>query len=308
MKNVDCFSLLTSTLLEGYSTMCGHATIALGCFFIDTHDKSVFPRRSNLPYDPTTRETLLRLHVPCGVVHVGVPTLGTGELVKSDPSRPVTFSSVPSFASGMDVDVEIPDETMWVQLEMAGRNMVTVDIAFGGAYYAIVSAAELGFTRGIQAYPISEFDSCTRKLKGLLESRKDLFTHPSEHDLEYLYGVIVVEQLGTGSELGLCFFANQQVDRSPTGSGVCARVALSVAKGKLDLGQSVAYESLVSLDAPGNGFVGKATSRIKVQGENGRDWDCVQVEVSGKAFYTGAHSFVVEAGLDSLGEGVEVRG
>lgn len=289
--------------------MCGHATIALGRFFVDTHDLTVFPHRKNLAYDPERRETTLRLHAPCGVVHVRVPTLGQGDDAKSDASLPVSFTSVPSFVSALQVRVDVPSADQWPQLAEAGRGHLTVDIAFGGAYYAIVTASELGFPRGIRAYDLSDLDSATSKLKALLAPRTTLFLHPTSGDLEYLYGVIVVEQLGTGRELGLCFFADQQVDRSPTGSGVCARVALGIAKGELQLGQSVEYESLVSVDVPGSGFVGSATERVVVQGENGRsNIECVRVTVSGRGFYTGAQSFVLEAGLDGLASGFEVRG
>ena len=221
----------------------------------------------------------------------------------------MSFTSVPSFASALQVRVDVPPADRWKQLSLAGRDHLTVDIAFGGAYYVIVTASELGFPHGLRAYDLSDLDSATSRLKALLSSRTTLFLHPTSSDLEYLYGVIVVEQLGTGRELGLCFFADQQVDRSPTGSGVCARVALSVAKGELELGQSVEYESLVSLDAPGSGFVGSASERVVVQGENGRSSiDGVRVMVSGRGFYTGAHSFVLETGLDGLAEGFEVRG
>ncbi|KAF7793769.1 hypothetical protein EIP86_004890 [Pleurotus ostreatoroseus] len=285
---------------EGYSTMCGHATIALGRFFVDTHDPSVFPGREKLVYDADSQETLLRLHVPCGVVHVRVPTTGVGKDARSDGTRAVRFTSVPSFASAVDVRVDIPEDQRWTQLTAAGRAYVTVDIAFGGAYYAIVSASELGFDDGILAHDLRELDDATATVKALLAPCRELFAHPSERDLEYLYGVIVVEERGERRELGLCFFANQQIDRSPTGSGVCARVALSVAKRVLAVGDEVEYESLVSLDVPGNAFVGKAVSRTSGGG--------VVVEVGGRGFYTGAHCFLFETALDGFSDGFEVRG
>jgi trans-L-3-hydroxyproline dehydratase len=84
---------------DGYSTMCGHATIALGRFLLDTHDKTVFPNRDNVKYDPATKSATLKLHAPCGLLDVTVPVTIDGQ--KSDPSRPVTFVSVPSFATGI---------------------------------------------------------------------------------------------------------------------------------------------------------------------------------------------------------------
>ncbi|THG99944.1 hypothetical protein EW026_g2496 [Hermanssonia centrifuga] len=186
---------------EGYSTMCGHATIALGRFLIDAHDLSIFPRREQLKYDAEREETLLRLHAPCGVVQVRVPTLGSGQDARSDGTRRVSFKSVASFVSAIDVKVDIPESLRWTELKKAGRSFVTVDVSFGGAYYAIVSAEELGFERGIRAYPLSELSQATAVVKSLLRARKALFEHPSEEDLEYLYGVIIVEKLAQRKEL-----------------------------------------------------------------------------------------------------------
>lgn len=288
---------------EGYSTMCGHATIALGRFFVDTHDPLVFPGREKLFFDAERQETLLRLHAPCGVVQVRVPTVGTGQDARSDGSQAVSFTSVPSFASAVDVRVDIPEDQRWPQLRQTGRDFVMVDIAFGGAYYAIVPTAELGFEGGMLSHDLRELDDATTTVKALLVPRRELFVHPSERDLEYLYGVIVVEERGARRELGLCFFANQQIDRSPTGSGVCARVALGVAKGVLAVGDAVEYESVVSVDAPGNAFVGVAVGR----GGGGMS-ESVIVSVSGRGFYTGAHCFLFETALDALSDGFEVRG
>ncbi|KAJ7888792.1 proline racemase [Mycena leptocephala] len=252
---------------EGYSTMCGHATIALGRFLVDTHDLSVFPRRNMLKHDEATGLTSLRLHAPCGIVHLSVDT----DDGHSDPTRPVSFLGVPSFVTARDLEVEIPPSVQWKRLRDSGRSSVKVDIAYGGAFYALVSAVELGFPNGVRARDdatLAEFDEATATLKKFLYPRKELYTHPTEPDLEYLYSVMVVEPTPKG-EIGLCFFADQQIDRSPTGSCVMARVALAVEQGRLQIGESCDYES--------------------VKGPGG-----VIVKVEGKAFYTGAASFVVE--------------
>ncbi|PSR81120.1 hypothetical protein PHLCEN_2v6455 [Hermanssonia centrifuga] len=283
--------------------MCGHATIALGRFLIDAHDLSIFPRREQLKYDAEREETLLRLHAPCGVVQVRVPTLGSGQDARSDGTRRVSFKSVASFVSAIDVKVDIPESLQWTELKKAGRSFVTVDVSFGGAYYAIVSAEELGFERGIRAYPLSELSQATAVVKSLLRARKALFEHPSEEDLEYLYGVIIVEKLAQRKELGACFFADQQMDRSPCGSGVCACVALDLAKGNLGMGEEVVFESVVSMMmGQKGGFAGTAVERV-VCGLSGRVWPGCVVRVQGRAFYTGAHVFVAEAAEDELADG-----
>lgn len=263
--------------------MCGHATIALGRFLVDTHDLSIFPHRDKLPHDEATGVTTLRLHAPCGVVHVSVHT----DDGHSDATRPVSFLGVPSFVTARDLEVDIPPSVQWKRLRDAQRSRVKVDIAYGGAFYALVSAAELGFSAGLRGdvRTLAEFDEAAATLKQILAPRTELYAHPSEPDLEYLYSVMVVEETSPEGETGLCFFADQQIDRSPTGSCVMARVALAVDQGRRQIGEGREYESIVSVLHDGNGFRGTAVER----GPEG-----VTVKVEGRAFYTGAASFVVE--------------
>ncbi|KAI0691776.1 proline racemase [Cytidiella melzeri] len=289
---------------EGYSTMCGHATIALGRFLLDTADLNVFPRRDRLSYNKETRETVIRLHAPCGIVKICAPNASTGRSNnnKSDSTRRVSFTSVPSFVGGLNIIVEVPLELRWKALKDSDKEGVQVDICYGGAFYAVLTSKELGFSRGIRGCSLSELNEATKTIKDLLSGRKELYAHPSERDLEYLYGVIVTEQLAQKHELGLCFFAEQQVDRSPTGSGVSARVALAHAKGELTIGEEMMFESLVSLTGNGMGFVGKAVEEVALIQRDSKRLAGVCVAVSGHAYYTGAHSFVVEDG-DWLGNG-----
>jgi trans-L-3-hydroxyproline dehydratase len=130
---------------EGYSTMCGHATIALGRFLVDTHDLAVFPRRDSLVFDPESCTTKLLLHAPCGIVEVTVPVLGPGG--ESDPSRLVSFVSVPSFATSLNLPVSIPASHSWP--ELGSRTDVCIDVSYGDAFYALISASELGFASGL---------------------------------------------------------------------------------------------------------------------------------------------------------------
>ena len=287
--------------------MCGHATIALGRFLIDTQDNSIFPQRDSLPYDAAKGETLVRLHAPCGVVRVTVPTVFQGGSLRSDASRPVTFVSVPSFASARDVVVNVPDADRWPALGTNRPVQVRADVAYGGAFYAIVDVRDLGF-RGLigHGYTLRELDEATAAVKRLLGGRRELLRHPSEPDLEYLYGVIVVDENygGANESVGLCFFADQEVDRSPTGSGVSARVALAVARGRLGLGETAVFHSPVSVSSD-DGFTGTAVEEAALA--DGRAG--VSVAVGGRGWYTGAHAFVVEAekGKEGVAAGFLLR-
>ncbi|MBL8581299.1 MAG: proline racemase family protein, partial [Rhizobiaceae bacterium] len=104
---------------EGYSTMCGHATIALGRFAVD---QGLVP--------VTVPETVVNLQCPCGLVRVRVA-------VEDTPAGPVTgavsFESVPSFAFALDLVAEVP-----------GVGKVPFDIGYGGAFYALVDTGAIG--------------------------------------------------------------------------------------------------------------------------------------------------------------------
>ncbi|KAI9067370.1 Diaminopimelate epimerase-like protein [Trametes sanguinea] len=291
---------------EGYSTMCGHATIALGRFLVDTQDEEIFPRRKQVHFDETQGVCRLRLHAPCGVVEVTVPSLRYEGSVRSDPEREVRFISVKSFAAAVNLTVEIPEELRWQELRDAGKHTIKLDIACGGAFYVVVQERELGFAGVRNGVDLKRLDVATATLKQLVSARRELFRgHGLESDLEYLYGVIVVDE-GEGKKglggledgrIGVCFFAGQQIDRSPTGSGVSARVALARAKGLLNDGERVRFDSLLSADSTrtteltggaAGAFVGSAVPGGRVQ-------------VEGRAYYTGSCAFVVEDAFSRRG-------
>jgi len=281
---------------DGYSTMCGHATIALGRFLFDTHDRELFPARETIKYDSIANTAILKLHVPCGLLEVTVPTLQDGS--RSDPERPVSFLSVPSFATGIQVKVAIPKDHRWP--ELGGRDHVITDFSYGGAFFCIIPAVELGFPAGLSDIDFDAMNRATKLLKATINANPDLrhlFQHPELDDVSFLYSIIVVDQtMGksngkSGSETGLCYFADQEVDRSPTGSGVAARAALAYAKGDLTLGVPWEYHSLVSNATDGKGgFSGTVVEEVGIQ----KAFPLVHVKVEGFAYYTGSSTFVVE--------------
>lgn len=342
---------------EGYSTMCGHATLALGRVLIDTHDRTIFPRRADVPWDRARAEATLVLHAPCGLVRVTVPVSADGR--RSDPTRPVSFLSVPSFATGRDVVVAVPPALRWPELEE--RTEVRVAFAYGGAFTCLVSAEELGFggsgtggsaVGGGLRRPgrdlLEAYDRASRALKAVIHAgEKDVyrryFRHPEKPaERGSLYTVMVVDKAvgvpeggltsssssssspssspSRDAETGLCFFADQQIDRSPTGSVVAARAAYAYAIGELAMGQARTYHSLVSNSTEGGrgGFVGtvvdEVSPAVRPQHNHEREEEegeqeeqqllgpVVRVKVEGYAYYTGYHVFVVEK-EDPLGEG-----
>ncbi|KAK4945083.1 hypothetical protein LTR66_014431 [Elasticomyces elasticus] len=300
----------TRIIISGYPDLSGtllkQRAQAKRRFLVDTKDENVFPNRGKLKFDKLKETVTVRLHAPCGLVHVSVPVLDGG--ARSDPSQPVSFISADSFVTGVDVRVRVPSDLLWPELH--GRTSVIADFSYGGAFYCLVSAKELGFENGLSKLNMKAIDTATRNLKSAANNNSNMayiFEHPEHADLSFLYSVIVVDdQLGEplagsqSAESGLCFFADQQVDRSPTGSGVSARLVLAYAKGQLQLGESSTYHSLVSLHKHGSAaFVGTLVEDSSSQ--NVAPYPRVKTRVEGHASYTGASTFVVEAG-DVLGD------
>lgn len=293
---------------DGYSTMCGHATIALGRFLLDTHDPNVFPRRNEIKYDRRKGTAILNLHAPCGLLQVTVPVKGDGS--HSDPERSVTFLSVPSFATGLTVSISIPDELRWPELAPESKE-VCAGFAYGGAFFCLVEATELGFPEGLKGVKMEALSHVAKCLKTAITANSELaqyYEHPEEPRMSFLYSIIVVDDLvgggvaKPGSELGVCYFADQQIDRSPTGSGVAARVAHAYYTSSRDKEQPYTYHSLVSRLDLGPGFVGTIVEDLNPgKGLPGSTLSPVRVEVGGKAYYTGFSTFSVEK-EDPLGD------
>lgn len=287
---------------EGFSTMCGHATIALGRFLVDTHDTAVFPKRDALVVDKALAAVDLNLHAPCGVVRVRVPVIDGGH--KSDLSRPVSFLSTPAFATAIQLKVPISPEIRWPELR--GREHITLDVSYGGAFYAIVSAQELGFSQGLHEIDMGAISRCVQDLKPYLSARPEIraaVQHPRDDRLSFLYSIMIVDsEIGAtpadvaGAETGLCFFADGQIDRSPTGSCVSARMALAHAKGLRPVGQRWAYNSLVSNAFDTGMFNAEIVQECEITGGKGISSTGVVVKVEGQAYYTGTSTFVVEPG------------
>ena len=139
----------------------------------------------------------------------------------------VSFRNVPSFVSELDARVTVPD-----------LGEITYDLAFGGAFYAYVAGVALDDTSGLIRAGIA--------IKQAIEASRDI-SHPDDPDLGFLYGVIFTGQPEDpdNHSLNVCVFADGEVDRSPTGTGVSGRMAILYARGELDVHQPIRIESIV---------------------------------------------------------------
>ena len=175
---------------DGYSTACGHGTIALGAWAVETGRVTAAP----------DGQTDVTIDVPSGRVVARV--LCAGGAVES-----VVFRNVPAFAIARGVP--------------AGP--VRADVSYGGAIYASVAAADLGLT--VTPDHTGDLIAAGREVKRALEGTEAAL-HPSDDRLSGIYGTILWESVGELHQRNVTVFADGEVDRSPCGSGTSARLAL----------------------------------------------------------------------------------
>jgi len=239
---------------EGYSTMCGHATIAISKLAVESAWVEV-----------TEPETKLLIEAPCGVLTAFVT-------VKNGKAGSIRFLNVPSFVVELDAEVEV-----------RGLGKVKYDLAYGGAYYAFVDANALGIPCTPDYY--RELIQKGMDIKRAVAKSRTI-AHPLEPDLSFLYGTIFIGgpiSEGVDSR-NVCIFAEGEADRSPTGSGVSGRVAIHLKRGELAIGETMKIESIL-----GTRFDCKVVEEVQYQGI-----DAVIPEVRGTAYVTGKNEFLID--------------
>jgi proline racemase len=240
----------------GYSTACGHGTIALVTWALD---EGVVERREG--------ENHVVVDVPSGRIE-------TWAQVEGGKVRSVRFRNVPSF--------------VWAEgLDVGGRS---VDVAFGGAFYASLEER-------VDPVELPRLIELGRELKRAIEAEHDV-VHPLEPELRDVYGVIFWQEEGESplTQRNVTVFADGEVDRSPCGSGTSARLALLERSGRLPRGEELRHLSIV-----GSEFRGRVVGEAEVAGI-----PAVVTEVEGSAHRTGEHVFALDSD-DPLGEGFLLR-
>lgn len=243
---------------EGYSTMCGHAIIAISTLamqqkWVEVHEG----------------ENKLEIDAPCGRI-TSYTSVTEGRV------NGVRFHCVPSFVVGLDFQADVP-----------GLGMVTYDLAYGGAFYAYVDMAKNNLNLTLDPASYRQLIQKGMDIKHAVMGQNSKIRHPFQKDLSFLYGTIFVDnqkqQSGAHSR-NVCIFANGEVDRCPTGSGVSGRMAIHHARKELTKGEQMSIESIT----------GSVFMASYIEEEDYGPFRAVIPEVSGTAHITGAHTFVID--------------
>jgi trans-L-3-hydroxyproline dehydratase len=197
---------------DGFSTACGHGTIALGCWAI----------AKGLIQAPHDGEVDVVIDVPSGRV------VAKAEMVAGKVDK-VHFINVPSYQISAGILVKL----------RTGQ-AITVDLGWGGATYAFVDVAQLGLA--VEPKRHDEFVALGRQIKAILGDT-------ARHNNLDLYGVCFFEHIDdsptTITQRNVVVFADGQIDRSPCGSGTAARVAILLAQGQLKNGKTLVHKSII---------------------------------------------------------------
>lgn len=232
---------------EGYSTMCGHAIIALTQLAIQTGYKSI--------------DEVLKIDTPAGLV------------TSKSAGDSASFINVPSFVYAKEKTIQLENK------------QYQFDIAFGGAFYAFIDADKHDIS-------LSTSEHQSLKILGLALKNeiqeKFPCAHPNFDDLSFLYGVIFYSSSQVTSTQShskhVCIFAEGELDRSPTGTGVSARVAILYDNKQLNLGQPIQIESIL-----GESFTVEIDSFTEYA-----NYRAILPKVTGSAYITGQHTFLCD--------------
>ena len=253
---------------EGYSTMCGHAIIALATLAVETEMVPV-----------TEPETCVRIDAPAGLITAWAR-------VEQGKVTGAYFHNVPSFVVALDEKVIVP-----------GLGEVLYDLAYGGAFYAYVQADSLGIS--LDERNFREIIRQGTAIKEEISRNAANIRHPFHADLSFLYGIIFISNKVKNegpSSRNVCVFAEGEVDRSPTGTGVSGRLAIHYARNELSLGDSMMIESII-----GSTFTGSVKNTTRYG-----SFDAIIPRVEGRAFITGRHEFLISSN-DPLKKGFILR-
>jgi proline racemase len=248
---------------QGFSPMCGHGIIAVTTIALERGLLMPGADGSSVVYD-----------TPAGTIRVtaNIETSETASLYRNAPRvTSVTFHNVPSFVVHAGLNVRL------------GVKQIRADVAFGGAFYALVDSEAVGLP--MDAAHLPELRRAGLEIKRALEKTQAI-VHPLEPGLSGIYGTIfTAPSANSRADLrNVAVFADGQVDRSPCGTGTSAVMAVLDAMGLLAEDQAFVNESLI-----GTTFSGRLTGRTRIG-----DHDAIMTAIEGSAWISVEHTFWVD--------------
>jgi proline racemase len=251
---------------EGYSTMCGHGIIAVATILIERFMK--YAEAREIVFDAPAGRIAARAEV-------------TTRKDRSRRVESVAFTNVPSFVLAAGIPVQLRGRT------------IRVDVAFGGAFYAICDAEAAGLS--VRSASLHELKETSVDVRAQVEKAVTV-VHPLEPGLTGIYGTIYTGPSDGAADLrNVTVFADREVDRSPCGTGTCAVMAVLDAMGMLPVDHVFTHESII-----GTTFRGRILARTTVG-----DLPAIVPEIEGSASITGEHQFFL-GDDDPLREGFRI--
>lgn len=238
----------------GYLNMCGHGSIGVSTMLVETGMVE--------KVEPFTE---IVLEAPAGLIKARVE-------VEDGKVKGTSITNVPSFLYKEDIEIQVPN---------VGK--VKLDISFGGSFFALVNANQLGMKVDLEN--VNELVEVGLAIRDIL-NRDVKISHPEK---PHINTVDLVEIYDLPSTEGADFknvvvFGMGQFDRSPCGTGTSAKIATLYAKGKIGINEPFVYESIT-----GTTFIGKVLRKTKIGEYNG-----IVPEITGRAFITGFNQLVVD--------------
>jgi proline racemase len=253
-KRADCVAGAIIMEPTEYPPMSGSNTMCVTTVLLET---GMVPMQ-----EPVTR---LRLDMPGGPVDV------TAEC-RDGKCLSVTIENVPAFVDRLDA-----------VLEVEGFGKITADIAYGGMFYALVDATRLGFA--IRPEEARDLAVLGEKVRAAARAQLDV-THPENPDIR---GVSIVQfhapfTAAGGEARNTCIVAPGRSDRSPTGTGLSARLAVLHARGALRVGEAFDHLSII-----GSRFKGRILRETSCGGR-----PAIVPEITGRAWITGMMTYLLD--------------
>ena len=249
--DADCGILFIET--SGCLPMCGHGTIGMVTFGLE--HGLIQPREPGK----------LRIEVPAGLIDIDFAMTG-------DRVEWVRIRNVPSYLAMREVKIDVP-----------GFGPLSIDIAYGGNYYAIVEPQ--GAYQGLDALGASRIVELSRTIRAMLREVCEP-VHPIEPTIRGVSHVLWADApKGAGADgRNAVFYGERAIDRSPCGTGTSARMAHLVATGRLKVGDQFVHESYI-----GSRFIGRVEAETKLG-----DQAAIIPSIQGSAIATGFNTIWID--------------